>query len=531
MVLGRRGLLGGGALCAAGLAMPSLGRGAEQRVLKFVPQADLAAVDPMWTTSYVTRNHGYMVYDTLYGLDEQYQPQPQMVDGHQIESDGLLWRLTLREGLRFHDNTPVLARDAVASIRRWAKRDPFGQALIAVTAELSAPSDRVIQFKLSRPFPLLPNALGKAPSSMPCIMPERLAQTDATTQVTDTTGSGPYCFISGERVAGSQYVYEKFGGYVPRPGAAPSFTAGPKIVNFDRVEWHVIPDAATAAGALQAGEVDWWEQPTVDLQPMLRKKSNVVVDVIDPTGVIGTIRFNCTQPPFDNVAIRRALLGAVDQRDFMNAIVGDDPALLRVGVGFFTPQSPMASTAGTEVLTSPRDLARVRQRLKDAGYHGQQTVLLGATDFPSINAESQVASSLLQSLGMSVDYQSMDWGTVTQRRTSKASADRGAWSAFFTAAAGLEMFDPTGHNQIRGNGANAWFGWPESPELEKLRDAWFAAPTIPEQKDLCRQMQLQAFEFAPYIPLGQFFQATAYSNSLTGILKGGFALFNNVRRA
>ena len=219
MVLGRRGLLRGGALGAAGLAMPRLGHGAERRVLKFVPQADLAAVDPMWTTSYVTRNHGYMVYDTLYGLDEQYQPQPQMVEFHQIENDGLLWRLTLREGLRFHDNTPVLARDAVASIRRWAKRDPFGQALIAVTAELSAPSDRVIQFKLSRPFPLLPNALGKAPSSMPCIMPERLAQTDAMAQVIDTTGSGPYRFVPAERVAGSQYVYERFDGYVPRPGA------------------------------------------------------------------------------------------------------------------------------------------------------------------------------------------------------------------------------------------------------------------------------------------------------------------------
>jgi peptide/nickel transport system substrate-binding protein len=179
---------------------------------------------------------------------------------------------------------------------------------------------------------------------------------------------------------------------------------------------------------------------------------------------------------------------------------------------------------------SSRDLARVREQLKDAGYDGQQTVLLGATDFPSINAESQVAQSLLQSLGMAVDYQSMDWGTVTQRRTSKAPADKGGWSAFFTAAAGLEMFDPTGHNQIRGNGANAWFGWPESPELEKLRDAWFAAPTPAEQKDLCRQMQLKAFEFVPYIPLGQFFQATAYSSSLTGILKGGFALFNNVRR-
>jgi peptide/nickel transport system substrate-binding protein len=512
------------------LAAPRLGRAADRNVLKFVPQADLAAVDPMWTTSYVTRNHGYLVYDTLYGLDEHYQPQPQMVQGHEVDADGMLWKLTLREGLKFHDGTPVLARDAVASIQRWSKRDPFGQALMAATVDLSAPSDRVIQFRLRRPFPLLPNALGKAPSSMPCIMPERLAQTDAMTQVTDTTGSGPFRFVANERVQGSQFVYEKFAGYVPRDGQ-PSFTAGPKRAYFDRIEWHIIPDAATAAAALQAGEMDWWEQPTIDLQPMLGKAKGLVVDVIDPTGVIGTIRFNAVQPPFDDPAIRRALLGAIKQSDFMTAIVGDNPALMNDKVGFFCPQSPMASQAGIEVLSGPRDLAKVKEQLQAAGYHGQSTVLLGASDFPSINTESQVAASVLQSVGMAVDYQSMDWGTVTQRRTSKAPTDKGGWSAFFTAAAGLEMFDPTGHNQIRGNGKDAWFGWPESPKLEQMRDAWFTAGTLADRQHICQQMQVQAFQDVPYIPLGQFLQATAYNRSLTGILKGGFALFYNVRRA
>ena len=525
----RRRLLRATALGAMSLAAPRVSRAADAQVLKFIPQADLAAVDPMWTTSYVTRNHGYMVYDTLYGLDDHYQPQPQMVAGHEVTPDGTLWKLTLRDGLKFHDNTPVLARDAVASIRRWSKRDPFGQALMAVTVDLSAPSDRVIQFKLRRPFPLLPNALGKAPSSMPCIMPERLAKTDPMVQVTDPTGSGPFRFIAGERVPGSLFVYEKFGSYVPRDEPA-SFTAGGKRAYFDRVEWHVIPDAGTAAAALQAGEVDWWEQPTIDLQPMLRKVPKLVVDVIDPTGVMGTMRFNTTQPPFNDVAVRRALLGAVNQTDFMTAIVGNDPALMRDNVGYFCPQSPMASQVGIEVLSGPRDLANVREQLKAAGYDGQKTILLGATDFPSINSESQVAAALLQSVGMAVDYQAMDWGSVTQRRTSKAPADKGGWSAFFTAAAGLEMFDPTGHNQIRGNGANAWFGWPESPKLEQLRDQWFAAGSTAEQQRLCAQMQLQAFEDVPYIPLGQFFQATAYDRSLSGILKGGFALFHNVKR-
>jgi len=525
----QRRLLEAGAAGLAALAVPRVGRAADAGVLKFLPQADLASLDPMWTTSYVTRNHGYMVYDTLYGLDEQYRPRPQMVEGHQVGADGLEWTLTLREGLKFHDNEPVLARDAVASIGRWGNRDPFGQALLAATAELSAPADRTIRFRLRRPFPLLPNALGKAPSFMPCIMPERLAQTDAMTQVTDPVGSGPFRFLPDERVQGARFAYARFPGYVPRQ-EAPSFTAGGKAAQFERVEWHVIPDPATASAALQSSEVDWWEQPTMDLAPMLRRTRTLVVEIIDPTGVIGTIRFNTTQPPFDDPAVRRALLGAFDQADFMTAVAGSDRSFWKAGVGYFCPESPMASDAGLAALALV-DPAITKRKLAAAGYHGAKTVLLGASDFPSINAVSQVAASVLGNVGIAVDYQAMDWGTVTQRRLSKAPADKGGWSAFFTAAAGLEMFDPTGHNQIRGNGRNAWFGWPESPKLEALRDAWLTAPDMAAQQEAARRMQIQALEDVPYIPLGQFYQPTAYDKSLTGILKGGFALFYNVRRS
>ncbi len=263
----RRHFLAG---AAASLAAPSLVRAEPARVLRFIPQADLAAVDPVWTSVYVTRNHGYAVFDTLYGQDSSFAVRPQMVEGAQVERDGLEWRLRLRDGLRFHDGTPVLARDCVASIRRWGRRDAWGQTLLAATDELSAADDRTIVFRLRTPCPWLPDALGKIGINMLPIMPERLASTDPFKQVTEVVGSGPFRFLADERVSGARFVYARFEDYRPREDGAPDWTAGPKIAHFDRVECSVIPDGATAAAALQRGEADWWEQPLFDLLPTLQ---------------------------------------------------------------------------------------------------------------------------------------------------------------------------------------------------------------------------------------------------------------------
>jgi peptide/nickel transport system substrate-binding protein len=515
---------------AATLTAPRLAVAAEQRVLRFVPQADLAAVDPVFTSAYVTRNHGYLVFDTLYGMDEHYRPQPQMVAGHTIDDDGKTWTFTLRDGPKFHDGTPVLGRDAAASIKRWGKRDTFGQALMAVSDDIDAPTDKTLRFRMKKPFPLLPNALAKAPSYMPCIMPERLAQTDSATQVTEVIGSGPYRFLASERVQGQHFAYGRFADYVPRSDGTPSFTAGPKHAMFDRIEWHIIPDPATAAAALQTGEMDWWEQPTIDLQPLLRKSGEIIVEITDPTGVIGTLRMNCLQPPFDQPAIRRALLSAVNQDDFMMAIVGSDKSMWRNRVGVYCPASPMANDAGIEVLEK-RDPGAAKRELAAAGYQGEPVILLAPTDFPTIGALAEITADLLKKCGMNVEYHAMDWGTLTQRRTSMAPTSQGGWSCFNPAAAGLELFDPTTHNQMRGNGKDAWFGWPTSARLEGLRDQWFDAPDLAHQQQLCRELQLQNWVDVPFIPLGQFFQPTAYRRSVTGVLKGGFALFYNVRRA
>jgi peptide/nickel transport system substrate-binding protein len=499
-------------------------------VLRFIPQSDLAVLDPIWTTAYVTRHHSMMVFDTLYGIDAGFQPQPQMLDGAETAADGKEWNLTLRSGLKFHDGIPVLARDCVASIKRWGARDAFGQALMAATNELSAPDDKIIRFRLKQPFPLLPTALGKVGVNICPMMPERIARTDPFTQVTEMVGSGPFRFKPDERVPGAKIVYQRFEDYVPRADGKAEWTSGPKIVHFDRVEWNVIPDAATAMGALQNDEADWWEQPTFDLLPLLRKTRNLEVDVLDPTGFPSMLRFNQLFPPFDNPAIRRALLGAVDQADFMTAVAGTDRSEWKDKVGYFPPGSPLASDVGMKVLEGPRNLDKVKQDLIAAGYKGEKIVVMIASDLPVLNAMGQVGADMLQKVGMNVDLQVTDWGSVVQRRASRKPPDQGGWSVFFTSFGGIDQFTPAGHLGLRGNGTNGWFGWPTEPKLEELRAAWFAAADLSAQKKIGEAIQAEAFETVPYLPIGEYFQPTAHSKAITGVLKG-MPLFWNMRKS
>ena len=522
----RRGFLLAG---AATLASPHISRAQAASTLRFIPQADLSTLDPHWNTAYVTRNHGFMVFDTLFGMGSNYQPSPQMVEGQLTEDDGRRVTLKLREGLRWHDGTPVLARDCVASIRRWGTKDTFGQALMAATDELSAPDDKHVLFRLKRRFPLLSTALGKYGVYMPAMMPERLARTDPGTQVAEMVGSGPFRFLANERVPGARAVYERNKEYVPLASGEPSGTAGPKVVHLDRVEWQTTPDPSTAAAALQAGEVDWWDFVTPDLKPLLARQNSLRVTIQDPAGFIGVFRMNHLHPPFDNPAIRRALLGGIVQSDYMIAAAGEDPTMWRDGVGMFTPGSPMASDAGMEALLGPRDLERVKRDLLAAGYKGEPVALLVATDFPHLKAMSDVGADMMRRAGMNVDYQALDWGTVLSKRGRREPPEKGGWSASFTFSAGADNATPAANTPLRANGMKGWFGWPDDSKIEQLRDAWFAAPDLAAQKAIAADLQRQAFQSVPFIPLGQYFQATAYRRTVTGVLPG-FATFWNVRK-
>jgi peptide/nickel transport system substrate-binding protein len=517
---------------AAALALPAYARAESATTLRFIPQIDLSFLDPHWTTAYVTRNHGYLVFDTLYGQDGRYQVSPQMLAGDSVENDGKLWKLTLRDGLWWHDGQPVLARDCVASIRRWAKRDPFGDTLMQVTDELSAPDDRTIQFRLKKPFPLLPFALGKSSSPMCAMMPERLANTDPFKQITEITGSGPFRYKSDERVQGARNVYERFTKYQPREGGAPDWTAGPKITHYDRIVWTTIPDQATAAAALQNDEQDWWEYASHDLLPLLRKDANLKVAVPDPTGIVEMMRPNHLQPPSNNPAIRRALMWGIDQAAFMQAIVGNNPEMYYTPLGNFCPKTPMASDVALEPLQGPRDPEKVKRLLKDAGYGGEKVVLIVPTDYVTLKALGDVAADMMTRVGMNVDYVATDWGTMLQRRNKKDPVEQGGWSCFVTGWAGTDHLNPAGHIALRGNGdaATAWPGWCVSPQLETLRTAWFDAPDLASQQKVCVEMQRQAMNDVPYFPLGQYIQPTSYRSHITGVLNG-FATFWNVRPA
>jgi ABC-type transport system substrate-binding protein len=515
------------AASAVALAAPHVARAA-QPVLRMVPQANLTSIDPIWTTANITRNHGFMVYDTLYGLDASLQPQPQMAAGHQIEDDGRTVSIALRDGLSFHDGEKVRAADAVASLRRWMKRNPYGQTLEPVIDELSAVDDTRLRFRLKKPFPLLFNALATIANAA-FVMPERIAATDPFKQINDSTGSGPFRFNKQEFNSGSLVVYERNPAYQPRPDGAVSLTAGPKRVFFDRVEWRIITDAATSAAALQRGEIDWWEQPTPELRALFAKDKNIVVDVLDPLGLCSALRLNASQPPFNDKALRQALLPAIDQADFMAAIVGDDTRDWKKVGGVFTPGTPMANDTDAAKLTGPRDFALAQKLLKQAGYSDQPMRLIGPTDILAPAAMTQVSADVFRRLGFNQDVALSDWGTVIQRRSSREPVEKGGWSALCTSFSSFDFADPAVHPLLRGNGAAAWFGWPVTPELETLRANWFDAPDEAARKAISADIQRVALDEVAFIPLGTYSAFTATRADLTDRVNG-FALFWNLRR-
>jgi peptide/nickel transport system substrate-binding protein len=511
------------------LAAPALAQGAAARTLRFVPQSDLANFDPIWGTQYVVRNASAMVWDTLYGVDENLQPQRQMVESEEVSADGLTWTFKLRPGLKFHDGEKVLAKDVVASLNRWAARDQMGLLLKATQQDLTAVDDRTVKWVLKKPFPKMLLALGKVSTQVACIMPERIAKTDPFKQITEYVGSGPMRFVRNEWVSGDRAVFEKFADYVPRqePG---SWLAGGKRILVDRIEWKVMPDPGTAAAALQNGEIDWWENPISDLVPLLRKNRNVMLDIADPLGNIGSFRMNHLYPPFNDVRARRAVLMAMSQEDYMRAIVGDDNNLWKPLPGFFTPGTALYTEEGGDILKGPRNLDGAKKLLAQSGYAGQPVTCLVAQDQPITKAQGDVTADLLKRLGMNVDFAAIDWGTVGARRAQKTPPGQGGWQMFHTWHAGADCINPAVAIGTRANGDKAWFGWPDVPEVEAQIAAWYDAKTLDEEKAAIRRLNKAALDNVVYAPTGFFLGYQAWRKNVSGVVKGPLPFFWGVAK-
>ncbi len=502
---------------AAGLValLAGAGMARAESVLRMVLINDLGSLDPVQSTAAFVRNHGFLVYDQLFGLDSQGVPRPQMLERHEISADGATHRFTLREGLAFHDGAPVRAADAVASIRRWTERDVVGRALAAATAAWEVESDRVFVLKLSRPFALVAEALARPTASALFVMPERIARTPSGTAITDATGSGPFIFQASEWRAGHRAVYRRNGAYRPRD-EAPDGLAGGKRPLLDRIDWLAMPDAATAAAALNTGEIDFLEQPSADLLPTLERNPRLRVAPINPIGQMVWLRINSTQAPFNDPRARQALLHLVNQQEVLQAIGIRPQEQVPYCPAYFMCGTPIETDAGAVGLRQA-DADRARALLREAGYDGRPVVFLNATDSPINNAATLVMADAFRRAGLNMDVPAMDWATLTQRRNRREPQAQGGWNLFVTVANALDAGNPLSNLYLASPCEGGLAGWPCDQELEALRRQWWEESDEAKRRDLLQRVHARAYQSVPYINAGQFRTLAAWRADLRGV--------------
>src|SRR5229473_3653647 len=528
--LSRRQLLGGAAATAAAMTLgaPSVHAQKGRQTLRFVAEADLRVLDPIWTTAYITRNHGYLVYDTLFGTDENLQIKPQMVDRTVVSSDGMKYTFTLRDGLRWHDGKPVLSEDCVESLKRWGKKDRLGQLLMAHTGKIAAVDSKTFTLQLAEPFGLVLDALGKTGGNVPFMMPARIAATPSEDQIKDVIGSGPFRFAKDEWKPGEQVEYLRNSNYIPRD-EVPSGSTGGKKVYLDRVIWRYTADPWDAAEDLTAGEVDWWQEPPLDFIPKLEQNPDLQTFLIDPLGQQGWLTPNWLHPPFNNRKAREALLHTMDQVTYLHWSVGQSN-YYRACNSVYACGGPYATTIGAEPIME-HNLLKASQLLKESGYDGTPVVVLQITDRPFLNAAAVVTRQRLESVGFKVILKAMDWSTNLIVRARKVPPDKGGWNLIYTWWHGADVIDPSVHFGLSGAGPNAWFGWPNVPQLEKLGIDWVRSNDQTKRKQLADEIQRVALSEVTYLPWGEWVQPTVFRKNVRDVLKFGAPIFWNLKLA
>ena len=498
-----------------------------ETVLKVVPHSGLKILDPIWTTAYISRNHGYMIYDTLFALDSAGEIQPQMVDTVTRSDDGMTVIMTLRDGLKWHDGADVTAEDTVASINRWASKDAMGQKMMGFVESLEATDAKTMTFKLNTPTGLVELALAKPSSNVPFMMPARIAATPGSEQIEEYIGSGPFMFNNEEWEPGTKVVYEKFDDYAPREEPTDGL-AGAKIAKVDRVEWTPNRDIQQAVNALIAGEVDIIESLPPDLLPILEESGEGYTQIPNLAGLQYTFRYNVLHPPFDDPKIRQVLLYAFNQEDFLDAAIGN-PDYYQTCKAMFVCGLPFETDAHMDGLLES-NFAKAREMLEEAGYDGTPVVLMHSTNLPVLTNLAPVAKELMEAVGFNVDMQSMDWSTLVARRAKKDAPADGGWNAFLTAWDAGDLFNPLAMAFLNAGCDKALFGWPCDDKIEALRDDFARAVSFDEQKQIVEDLQARWVEYPTHIHLGQFNTPSALRNNVQGYLSAGIPVFWNVEK-
>jgi peptide/nickel transport system substrate-binding protein len=499
---------------------------AQEKVLKAVMTTPARILDPIFTTAYGSRNHGYMIFDTLFAVDEKFEVQPQMVKEWKVSDDKLTYTFTLRDGLKFHDGAPVTSEDCIASLKRWGANDGMGQKLMDFTKEMVAVNDKTFTLVLKEPYGLVLQSLGKPSSNVPFIMPKRVAMTDPKQQIAtaDHIGSGPFKFVVDEFRPDTKVVYVKNPDYIPR-AEAPSWGAGAKIAKVDRVEHLNITDAQTIANALINGEIDFVEGPAIDLLPVLQKDPKVKVEILKTLGSVGMVRMNALHPPFDNPKIRQAVLHAVNQDDYLEAQIGNAEYFKRCWAMFICG-TPLGTEEGAP---KKPDLELAKKLLKEGGYDGMTVVVMQPTDIGILAPLAPVTVQAMRAIGMKVDMQSMDWQTLVGRRAKQEPPAQGGWNMFHTTWVNADMITPVQNLGVNARGkTGGWFGWPENKEIEALRDQFVRSTDPAKQKEIATEIQKKAFEDVMWIPTGIYYEPSAYRSNLAGVLKSPFPAFWNI---
>jgi peptide/nickel transport system substrate-binding protein len=471
---------------ATTLGTPSVHAQKDQQILRFVPHAELKILDPVWTTTYIIRNHCYLVYDTLFGTDENLQIKPQMVDRTTVSPDGMKYTFTLRDGLQWHDGLPVLSEDCTESLKRWGKKHRFGQLLMANTAKIAPVDKKTFTLELTEPFGPVLEALGKPSTNVPFMMPARIASTPADQQIKEVVGSGPFKFAKDEWQPGEQAVYVRNPDYVPRD-EPPNGSTGGKRAYLDKVIWRFYADHWDAANDLAAGDVDWWEEPPLEFIPKIEQNPDLKTFRVDPLGEQGWLRPNWLHPPFNNKKARQALLYIMDQVTYLHWSIGQ-PQYYRPCYSVFACGGPYATTIGAEPMME-HDLSKAKQLVQESGYDGSPIVVLHVTDIPALNAAAIVTRQRLESIGFKVVLKAMDWSTMQVARTSKEPPDKSGWNLFHTWWHAANVVNPAVHFGIMGGGQHAWYGWPDVPLLDKLVTDWVRATDQTRRKLLADEIQ------------------------------------------